>query len=126
MGRPGGPAWAELGEAGRAGEAERWTAQLLEDCTGHWERVACTRAELSLQRIVLSFPRALPPALLDRARAAATAAGGPPSAAEIAAPWSFADTENQRALLIARSLAAAVVAGRPDSAPPPPSRAHPP
>lgn len=113
---PAGPPGSPAGEVAGAGEAERWTTQLLEDCGGHWERVACTRAELALQRIVLAFPRALPPALLERARAAATAAGGPPSAAEAAAPWSFADTENQRAVLIARSLVAAVVAGSPDSA----------
>ena len=116
LGQTGGPGPAGSVAGGEAGEAERWTTQLLEECGGHWERVACTRAELALQRIVIAFPRALPPALLDRARAAATAAGAPPSAAAAAAPWSFADTENQRAVLIARSLVAAVVAGSPDSA----------
>jgi hypothetical protein len=118
VGGPGsaGPSGNPAGEIAGAREAELWTTQLLEDCGGHWERVACTRAELALQRIVLAFPRALPPALLERARAAATAAGAPPAAGDAAAPWSFADTENQRAVLIARSLVAAVVAGSSDSA----------
>jgi hypothetical protein len=98
------------------GEASRWTGQLLEDCSGGWQRVACARAELSLQRIVLQFPRALPPALLARARAEAAAAGPPPQPAEAASPSSFTDTENQRAVLMARSLGAAAVAGSPDSA----------
>jgi hypothetical protein len=112
----GALAAAAQAAAGAGAEAARWTGQLLEDCSGHWERVACARAELSLQRIVLRFPRALPPALLARARAEAGAAGPPPSPAEAASPWSFGDTENQRAVLIARSLGAAVVAASQDSA----------
>jgi hypothetical protein len=102
--------------AGGAGDAARWVEQLLEDCTGHWERVACARAELSLQRIVLRLPQALSPPLLARARAAAADAAPPPAAAEIASPWGFGDTENQRAVLMARSLVAAAVAGSPGGA----------
>jgi hypothetical protein len=101
---------------GAAGEASRWVEQLLEDCADHWERGFCARAELPLQRIVLRYPRALPLPLLARARAAAADAAPPPAAAEIAAPWNFGDTENQRAVVMARSLVAAVAAGAPDSA----------
>jgi hypothetical protein len=117
-GRPAGAAGAAGGSGGTPapGEAARWVEQLLEDCTGHWERVACARVELSLQRIVLRLPQALPPPLLARARAAAAYAAPPPPAAEIGSPWSFGDTENQRAVLMARSLVAAAVAGTPEAA----------
>jgi hypothetical protein len=115
-GSAAGEGRAQAAESGAGGDAARWVEQLLEDCNGNWERVACARAELSLQRIVLRLPRALPPPLLARARAAAADAAPPPAAAETAAPWSFGDTENQRAVLMARSLVAAVVAGAPDAA----------
>jgi hypothetical protein len=114
---PDAPSTSDPGSAApAAGEAARWVEQLLEDCADHWERGFCARAELPLQRIVLRFPRALPPPLLARARAAAADTAPPPAAAEIAAPWSFGDTENQRAVVMARSLVAAVVAGASDSA----------
>jgi hypothetical protein len=105
----------EGGGAGSAGDAAHWVEQLLADCGGRWDQVLCGRAELALQRLVLQFPRALPPALAERARAAAATAGPPPAAAEAASPWNFRDTENQRAVLMARSLVAAVVAGTPCS-----------
>jgi hypothetical protein len=111
-----GAAGAGSGGAAPATDAARWAGQLLDECTGRWERVECARAELSLQRLVLAFPGALPPPLLARARAAAATAAPPPPAAETASPWSFRDTENQRAVRMARGLVAPVVAGTPDSA----------
>jgi hypothetical protein len=112
----GAAAGTGSGGTAPAADAARWTGQLLDECTGRWEQVECARAELSLQRLVLSHPAAVPPALLARARAAAAAAAPPPPAAETASPWSFRDTENQRAVRMARSLVAPVVAGTPDSA----------
>src|SRR5437016_8089732 len=54
--------------------------------------------------------------MFARALAAAAAASHQHAAAETAAPWTFRDTENQRAVRMARSLVASVVAGTPDSA----------
>ncbi|HXO30176.1 MAG TPA: hypothetical protein VOA80_22710, partial [Thermoanaerobaculia bacterium] len=64
-----GAAGAGSGGTAPATDAARWAGQLLDECTGRWERVECARAELSLQRLVLAFPAALPPPLLARARA---------------------------------------------------------
>ena len=111
-----GAAGGESGGNAPAADAARWAGQLIDECAGRWERVECARAELSLQRLVLGFPAAVPPALLARARAAAATAAPPPPAAETASPWSFRDTENQRAVRMARSLVATVVAGTADSA----------
>jgi len=117
-GAPGaaGAAAAPATPGAPAQDAARWVGQLLDECTGRWERVECARAELSLQRLVLGFPAALPPPLLARARAAAATASPPPAPAESAAPWTFRDTENQRAVRLARGLVAPMVAGTPDSA----------
>ena len=57
----------------------------------------------------------LPPALLVRLRKAAANGAPPPGDAQVRDPWSFADTENQRMIAMARSLVGQVAAGTPDS-----------
>lgn len=113
----GALAAAALAAAGRptAADAARWTASVLDACRGRWGKLQCQHAQLSLQRIALQYPQALPPPLLVRVRAEGAVAPPPPGPEACRDPWRFKETENQRVLLIARSLVAEVLAGRPDS-----------
>ncbi|HYX24693.1 MAG TPA: hypothetical protein VFC23_11115 [Thermoanaerobaculia bacterium] len=95
-------------------EAARWVAGVLDSCT-RWYNNECGRSQLPLERLVLQYPQALPPELLARLRQAVSDAAPPPGAGQVQNPWSFADTENQRMVTLARSLVAQVVAGTPDS-----------
>ncbi|HEY7213202.1 MAG TPA: hypothetical protein VIC28_01165 [Thermoanaerobaculia bacterium] len=100
--------------AGLRAEAARWVDGVLDSCA-KWHTNECARSQLPLQRLVLQYPEALPPALLARLRQAVSDAAPPPSEAQIRDPWSFPDTENQRMISMARSLVAQAVAGTPDS-----------
>ncbi len=100
-------ALAARGEA-TADDAARWAAGVLAACRGHWTENRCAHAQLTVQRLALQLPAVLPPALLPDLRAAAAASPSPPpTAAEVASPWRFRETENQRAVAMARSLVAA-------------------
>jgi hypothetical protein len=87
-------------------DAARWIAAGLDDCMGQWEKVACERMLLAFQRVALQFPAALPPPLLARLRGAAASYVPPPGEEAVREPWSFRDTENQRAVRMARCLSA--------------------
>ncbi len=87
----------------------------LEPCAGRWGTTSCERALLSLQRVALQFPAAVPERLREPLRRAAGAAVPPPAADRLEAPWSFPETENQRLVRVARALAAHAVAGTGDS-----------
>src|SRR5436305_7321740 len=106
QGRPDAPQLRE--------EAARWVAGVLDSCT-KWYNNECGRSQLPLERLALQYPQALPPELLARLRQAVSDAAPPPGAGQVQNPWSFADTENQRMVTLARSLVAQVVAGTPDS-----------
>jgi hypothetical protein len=118
---------AALADAGRttfggrdlAAEAARHAEALLEDCAGRWHRGDCPRGQIPLQRAVLQYPGVLSRALSgerwERLRREASTGAPAPSLSEIANPWSFRETENQRAVRMARSLVAQVVAGTPES-----------
>jgi hypothetical protein len=105
----GGPDAPKLRE-----EAARYVAKALNFCT-RWNTNQCARSQLPLERLVLQYPQELPPRLLARLRAAVANSAPPPGEEQIRSPWSFADTENQRMISMARSLVAQVVAGTPDS-----------
>lgn len=105
-GRPDAPALRE--------EVARWVAGVLDACP-NWGTNECGRAQIPLERLALQYPEAVPPELLARLRTAVANGAPPPSASQIQDPWSFSDTENQRMILMARSLVAQVVAGTPDS-----------
>lgn len=108
----GALAAAALAAAGRpgAGEAARWTAALLDACTGRWQAGGCDRAELAAQRLFLQYPAVLPAELAARLRAAAGDGGPAPPPEAVSHPWQFAETENQRIVLAARSLVASGIA----------------
>jgi hypothetical protein len=95
-------------------EAARWVAAVLDSCPS-WGTNECGRAQLPLERLALQYPDSLPPELLARLRTAASKGLPPPSANLIQDPWSFSDTENQRMIVMARSLVAETMAGTPDS-----------
>ncbi len=97
-------------------QAAGWARQALERCGGRWHKLDCEVGMLSLQRIVLQFPEALPEPLLGQLRAAASEVAPPPGPDLIRDPWSFRRTENQQMAVIARSLVAHRVAGSGDSA----------
>jgi len=97
-------------------QAAAWARQALERCGGRWHKLDCEVGMLSLQRVVLQFPDALPPPLLERLRAAASETAPPPGPDLIRDPWSFRRTENQQMAVMARSLVAHRVAGSGDSA----------
>jgi hypothetical protein len=105
----GGPEAPRLRE-----EAARFTAGALDQCA-RWTSNQCARAQLPLERVALQYPDLLPPALLARLRAKVSNGAPPPGEAQVRDPWSFADTENQRMIVMARSLVGQVVAGTPDS-----------
>jgi hypothetical protein len=95
-------------------EASRWVDGVLDACA-KWHTNECARSQLPLQRLVLQYPEALPPAQLARLRRAVSNAAPPPGEGLIRDPWSFGDTENQRMIAMARSLVAQAVAGTPGS-----------
>lgn len=97
-------------------QAVAWVEQALERCGGRWHKLDCEVGMLSLQRIVLQFPEALPDELLGRLRAAASEAAPPPGPELVRDPWSFRRTENQQMAVMARSLVAHRVAGTGGSA----------
>jgi hypothetical protein len=95
-------------------ETARFAAGAISECS-RWTTNKCARAQLPLERLVLQYPDLLPPDVLARVRTAVSNAAPPPGEAQTAAPWTFADTENQRMITMARSLVSQVVAGTPDS-----------
>ncbi|HEV7785198.1 MAG TPA: hypothetical protein VGQ28_07670, partial [Thermoanaerobaculia bacterium] len=95
-------------------EAARFVTGVLDGCK-KWHNNECSRGQLPLERLVLEYPDALPPALLARLREAVSNASPPPGPGQMQNPWAFGDTENQRMIVMARSLVAQVVAGTPDS-----------
>lgn len=118
---------AALAHAGResfggrnlAAEAARHAEALLDDCAGRWHRGDCPRGQIPLQRAILQYPEVLSESLPEERwqrlrREAGTGAPAPPPS-EIDNPWSFRETENQRAVRMARSLVGQVVAGTPGS-----------
>ncbi|HEX3525596.1 MAG TPA: hypothetical protein VH988_00890 [Thermoanaerobaculia bacterium] len=106
-----------LEAAALADSAEPYVTAGLAQCTGQWGRVECERMLLAFQRVVLQYSSALPAPLLARLRTEAAASVTPrPDEAEHD-PWDFHDTENQRAVRLARCLAAySVEPGAPGSA----------
>ena len=107
-------ALAYKGFPGAATDAARWTEEALGDCGAGSFR--CQNTQLTLERLVLQFPNILPPELRERVRRAVSGGAPPPGPEQVADPWSFSETENQRVVQAARSLVAEVVAGRNDSA----------
>ena len=95
-------------------EAARFVTGVLDGCK-KWHTNECGRGQLPLERVVLEYPEALPPPLLARLRQAVSNASLPPGPGQTQNPWAFGDTENQRMIVMARSLVAQVVAGTPDS-----------
>jgi hypothetical protein len=106
----GGPEASKLRE-----EAARYASGALEHCP-RWTTNQCARAQLPLERLALQYPDLLPSDLLARLRAKVSNGALPPGDSQVRDPWSFADTENQRMIAMARSLVGQVVAGTPDSA----------
>ena len=100
---------------GRSAEAARWAVSAVDSCAGSWHKVRCERAQMSLQRLLLQYPRALPKEVAERVRREVRAAAPPPGQPAVRAPWDFKETENQRIVQTARSLVAEVVAGTPGS-----------
>jgi hypothetical protein len=97
-------------------DAARLVGKALDVCGGRWGRdEECARSQIPLQRLVLQYPRTLPPDLLARLRTEVSNAAPPPGPPEIRDPWSFRDTENQRMIRTARSVVAHAVAGTPGS-----------
>lgn len=95
-------------------DAVRWVTGVLDGCK-KWHTNECARGQLPLERLVLEYPEALPPELLARLRSAVSNASPPPGPGQMQNPWAFGDTENQRMIVMARSLVAHAVAGTPDS-----------
>ncbi|HEV2855945.1 MAG TPA: hypothetical protein VHC97_24370, partial [Thermoanaerobaculia bacterium] len=96
-------------------EAAQWAEGVLNACA-RWHTNECARSQLPLQRLVLQYPDALPPALLARLRRTLGSTGAPPpNEGLIKDPWGFGDTENQRMITMSRSLVAQAVAGTPES-----------
>jgi hypothetical protein len=106
QGRPDSPQLRE--------EAARFVAGVLDGCK-KWHNNECSRGQLPLERVVLEYPDELPPPLLARLRTAVSNASPPPGPGQMQNPWAFGDTENQRMIVMARSLVAQVVAGTPGS-----------
>ncbi len=105
----GGPNAAAL----RA-DAARWVDGVLATCV-KWSANECARGQLPLQRLVLQYPETLEPEQLARLRLAVSSGAPPPSEAQIRDPWSFPDTENQRMIIMARSLVGQAAVGSPNS-----------
>jgi hypothetical protein len=99
----------------RREDAVRWATGALDACDKRWGTGKCARAELPLQRVALQYPDMLPAELLARLKAEVVAAAPPPGPEAVRDPWTFKETENQRMVTMARSLAAQTVAGNPNS-----------
>ncbi|MES1242990.1 MAG: hypothetical protein ABUT39_15345 [Acidobacteriota bacterium] len=97
--------------AQRREDAVRWATGALDACSKRWGNGKCARAQLPLQRVALQYPGVLPAELLTRLKAEVSASAPPPGAEAARDPWSFKETENQRMVTMARSLAAQTVAG---------------
>jgi len=95
-------------------EAAGWADTVVKACA-KWHTNECARSQIPLQRLVLQYPEALPSEVLARVRAAVSSAAPPPGESQVLDPWSFADTENQRMISMARSLVAETVKGAPGS-----------
>lgn len=117
----GALASAALAAEGRADapqrrtDAIRWTTGALNACAGRWGNGKCARAQLPLQRVALQYASVLPADLAARLRTEVSASAPPPAAEAVQNPWAFKETENQRMVTMARSLAAQTVAGTPNS-----------
>ncbi|HXU31148.1 MAG TPA: hypothetical protein VN851_11270 [Thermoanaerobaculia bacterium] len=107
-------ALARNGFPGAAADAARWSAAALDDCGEGSFR--CQNTQLTLERLILQFPDILPPDLRKRVKKSVSVGAPPPGPGQVADPWRFTETENQRVVQAARSLVAEVVAGRNDSA----------
>ncbi len=108
-------ALARNGFPGAASDAARWTESALADCAAA-PSFRCQNTQITLERLILDFPEILAPKLAEQVRTAVSRAAPPPGPEQIANPWRFGETENQRVVQAARSLVAEVVAGRADSA----------
>lgn len=108
-------ALARKGFPGAATDAARWTEAALADCASE-KSFRCQNTQLTLERLVLQFPDTLPAALKERVKKAVSGGAPPPGPEQVADPWRFVETENQRVVQAARSLVAEVVAGRDESA----------
>jgi hypothetical protein len=95
-------------------EAIRWTNEVLERCA---TRQKCDSTWLAMQRIVLQYPEALPPDLLERVRAVASRAPQPPGEQAIREPWTFKETENQRIVRMALNVVSFRLAPPPPGSP---------
>lgn len=91
--------------------AQRYVSRVLDSCRKAWHRVSCERAQLALQRVLLQYPSVLGAELGERLRLESSNRAPAPSPAQIAAPWDFRETENQRIVKAARSLVGAAIAG---------------
>jgi len=108
---------AALAAHGRAEPAEAATkvAEVLDRCPGRWQKAECERGLLSIQRVAIQYPDVLPAPLAERLRREAARVAPPPAPEQIASPWTFRQTENQRAVLLASTLAGHTLAGSGDS-----------
>jgi hypothetical protein len=113
-------ALAANGREAWKGQAAAWVSAALDRCAGDWSDLDCEIGLLSLQRVALQFAGGLPPELQRRLRREAAAAAPPPPPEQVRDPWAFQRTENQQAVVMARSLAAHALAGTAGS---PPARA---
>lgn len=101
----------------RGGDPATYVNRSLRACGGAWHKGGCERAALDLARVALQYPGTLPGDLGRRLRRdLAASPAPPPSRGEIRSPWSFRQTENQRMVTMARSLAAHRLAGSGGSA----------
>lgn len=104
---------AALAAHGRADPAEAAAkiARVLERCPPRWRGADCERGLLSVQRVAIQYPDVLPEPLAERVRREAVAPAPPPTPEVISSPWTFRETENQRIVLVARTLASHTLAG---------------
>lgn len=95
-------------------EAIRWTSEVLDRCA---TRQKCDSTWMAMQRVVLQYPEALPPDLLERVRAVASRAPQPPGEQAVREPWSFKETENQRIVRMALNVVSFRLAPPPPGSP---------
>ncbi|HJX26708.1 MAG TPA: hypothetical protein VJ885_02255 [Thermoanaerobaculia bacterium] len=95
-------------------EAIRWTNEILDRCA---TRQKCDSTWMAMQRVVLQYPEALPPDLLERVRAVASRVPQPPGEQAVREPWSFKETENQRIVRMALNVVAFRLAPPPPGSP---------
>jgi hypothetical protein len=104
-------ALAANGREAWKGQAAAWVTATLDRCAADWGELGCEIGLMSLQRVALQFAVGLPPELRHRLRRQAAAAAPPPGPELVRDPWAFQRTENQQAVVMARSLAAHALAG---------------